>query len=124
MNELNVLDATNYGKPSRSWESFKSLVTYHPATGEFRWVNARGKMPANSKAGCMVRKIPHIRIDGFLVRSANLAYFWMTGMWRNVMPADGDQTNLKFDNLQVYTPTTPDTLDHSKWLYAIKKGDD
>lgn len=122
MYNLNVLDEkTNYAHPNRSWESLKSLITYHPATGELRWVNARGKMPANSPAGCMVRKIPHVRIDGFLIRSANIAHFWMTGLWRNVMVVNGDQSDLRFENLRVYTPTTPDTVDHSNWLYAVKK---
>lgn len=122
MSNLNVIDEkTSYFRPQRSWESLKSMLTYFPADGEIRWVNARGKMPANSKAGCLVRKIPYIRLDGVLVRSANIAHFWMTGLWRDVMPINGDQTDLRWDNLQVYTPKVQEVFDNSHWLYAIKK---
>ena len=112
---------TNMAVPQVSWLQLKAILNYHPTTGQFLWGMNRGKRPAGTEAGSLVRGVPYIRIQGVLMRSADIAHFWMNGSWKHMRPKNGNQQDTRWDNLEVYQKSEPQN-DGDKWLYASKVG--
>lgn len=71
----------------------KSILLYSPQTGEFIWLESRGR---TCKVGQVAGTISaqgyiHIIIDGKVYRRSHLAWFYVTGKW--------PQENLKIDHI-------------------------
>lgn len=67
-------------------ERLKELLTYDPATGEFRWIVSRGPNRAGNSAGCIDKAgYRIIEIDGKAYRAARLAFLYMTGDRKSVV---------------------------------------
>lgn len=81
----------------------RSLLSYDPATGEFRWSNSRRNGAAGRLAGTIGKGgYRFIAVCGKRCRAHRLAWLWMTGAWPtneldhiNGNPADNAWSNLR-----------------------------
>lgn len=115
-----MYDVNMVAETTLSWEALKLLLVYRPVTGKFYWLADRGKMKAGDEAGSVIRGIPYVRVCSSLIRTADLANFWMTANWKKTRPIDGDQTNTCWSNLETVNPKKISLKDEDAWLYAEK----
>lgn len=90
--------------PNLSHEQVLAALEYNPATGVFKWKISPAK---NVKAGSVAggksysNGYRYIRINGYEVTEARLAWFYMTGEWpaRRIRNKNGIVSDCRFDNL-------------------------
>lgn len=64
-----------------TWEALTSILSYDPATGEFRWIGARRLGWNNRVAGSTYQGYVRIEILGRCFQSQRLAWLYMTKRW-------------------------------------------
>jgi len=121
-------------------ERLKELLTYEPATGEFRWIAKRGKrQQCGEIAGHIDRSgYRQIRVDQRLYLAHRLAWFYVHGEWPpngldhiNRAPGDDRIVNLRLatqaENLRNTSIRSDNTSGqrgvswgHGKWVAEIQ----
>jgi len=78
-------------------DRLKSLLTYNPDTGEFRWRVSRGRVRAGDNAGnSNGLNYVQLRVDGYNYKAHRLVWMYIYGVWP---PAEIDHINrLRCDN--------------------------
>jgi hypothetical protein len=90
--------------PGLAHQQVLDALEYNPATGIFRWKIRPAK---NVKAGTVAGGksysggYRYIRLNGYEVTEARLAWFYMTGQWpeRRIRNKNGDVSDCRFENL-------------------------
>lgn len=88
-------------------ERLRSALRYSPIVGVFEWRIAGRRIRPGYLAGCVCKSSGYIKIgiDGKQYSGQNLAWFYMTGEWPEVVidHRDGDKSNNAFKNLRPAT---------------------
>jgi hypothetical protein len=90
--------------PNLTHQQILDALEYNPATGIFKWKISPAK---NVKAGTVAGGksysggYRYIRVHGYEITEARLAWFYMTGEWpdRRIRTKNGDTTDCRFENL-------------------------
>jgi hypothetical protein len=87
-------------------DELKAVLHYDPQTGDFTYLQTRGRRVRGDKAGSMKGDgYWGICINGKHYRAHRLAWFYMTGKWPKVLidHKNGDPLDNRFDNLREAT---------------------
>lgn len=96
-------------------ERLREAISYNPTTGDLIWkVDISKNVKAGTNAGCpkggrpskktgKVIRYLYVKIDGYDITGARVAWAIQTGEWAetNVSFLDKDPSNLRFDNLSL-----------------------
>ena len=90
--------------PLLTHQQVLDVLEYNPATGEFKWkISPAKNVKAGSIAGgkSYASGYRYIRVRGYEVTEARLAWFYMTGQWpeRRIRNKNGDISDNRFENL-------------------------
>lgn len=109
-----------------SIDRVREMLSYDPATGVITWAKSPARnVYAGDKAGCLkaTRKgkdgkpvsYSYIRLDGQNVPAARIAWALHNGEWPagRILFNDGDQLNLRADNLSVSNSLPDLDIDHN-----------
>jgi hypothetical protein len=86
-----------------SAERLKQLLDYDARTGEFYWLNTKGRAKAGKRAGGTdAYGYRVIRVDGVLYKAHRLAWLWCYGRWPDGLLDHIDRTknNNSIENLR------------------------
>lgn len=90
--------------PLLTHQQVLDALEYNPATGFFRWkINPAKNVKAGTIAGgkSYSNGYRYIRLNGYEITEARLAWFYMTGNWpeRRLRNKNGDISDNRFENL-------------------------
>jgi AP2 domain len=80
----------------------RKLLNYDPQTGEFTWLESRGRVKVGAVAGTRDHGDLAIRVNRRRYRASHLAVLWMTDKWPSdeINHRDGDCKNNRWVNLR------------------------
>src|SRR6266576_2835144 len=85
-------------------DRLKEVLHYEPLTGVFTWIKpASTAVKAGTIAGNEGQDYNKIMVEGTTYALHVLAWFYMTGEWRQVDHKDRIKSNNRFDNLRPAT---------------------
>lgn len=104
-------------------ERLRELLWYDPFSGQFRWMQSRGSITYGAVAGgTNANGYVQIQVDGENYYGHRLAWFWMHGVWPELIDhINGDKSDNKLVNLRIAT-TSQNTLNTWKPRSTNKSG--
>ena len=83
----------------------KELLRYDPETGEFVWLESRGKIKAGQKAGTVKGGYAVVRIQYVQFYMHRLAWLYVKGVWpsHEIDHENGKRSDNRFNNLRDVT---------------------